>query len=163
MLVLLIPVFCILVGVIFGGVLGALGGGILGALIGGVLGTGIGAACDTGPDPAKSAPEEHNALGSEGPSQPAAGLTAFWIVSPSSPGLLGFGVTSRSQDDALRIICALGYGSHLPDDLNDLRVTEGVKVAELDQPHVVAKMGPIDVRGMWYPFVAVGVPEWVDA
>jgi len=33
----------------------------------------------------------------------------------------------------------------------------------LDQPHVVANMGPIVVRGMWYPFVAVGVPEWAEA
>jgi hypothetical protein len=92
-----------------------------------------------------------------------AGLTAFWIVPPSSHGPLGFGVTARSFDDALRIIRALDYGRYLPDDLGALRVTEGITVAELDQPHVVANMGPIVVRGMWFPFVAVGVPEWAEA
>jgi hypothetical protein len=92
-----------------------------------------------------------------------AGLTALWIVPPSPNGPLGFGVTARSFDDALRIIRALDYGRYLPDDLGALRVTVGITVAELDQPHVVANMGPIVVRGMWYPFVAVGVPEWAEA
>jgi hypothetical protein len=90
-------------------------------------------------------------------------LTAFWIVPPSPHGPLGFGVTARSLDDALRIIRALGYERYLPDDLNTLSVREGIMVAELDQPHIVANMGPIVVRGMWYPFVAVGVPTWADA
>jgi hypothetical protein len=92
-----------------------------------------------------------------------AGLTAYWIKSPLPHAPLGFGVTARSLDDALAIIRALDYGRYLPDDLADLRVTEGITVADLDQPHVVANMGPIVVRGMWYPFVAVGVPKWADA
>src|SRR6267378_6323709 len=97
-------------------------------------------------------------LGNRGRSMAIPGLTAYWIV-PSSPHApLGFGVTAWSFADALRIIRALGYGGFLPDDLSMLRVTEGVRVAELDQPHVVANMGPIVVRGMWFPFVAVGVP-----
>lgn len=91
-----------------------------------------------------------------------AGLTAYWIKSPLPHAPLGFGVTARSLDDALDIIYALGYGQYLPDDLTGLRVTEGIKVAELDQPHVDANMGPIVVRGMWYPFVAVGIPKWAD-
>jgi hypothetical protein len=90
-------------------------------------------------------------------------LTAFWIVPPSPHGPLGFGVTAWSLDDALRIIRALGYGRYLPDGLSALVIREGVTVADLDQPHVVANMGPIVVRGMWYPFVAVGVPQWADA
>jgi hypothetical protein len=28
---------------------------------------------------------------------------------------------------------------------------------------IAVNMGPIVVRGMWYPFVAVGVPKWADA
>jgi hypothetical protein len=90
-------------------------------------------------------------------------LTAFWIVPPSPHGPLGFGVTGWSLDDALRIIRALGYGSYLPDDLSNLVIREGVTVADLDHAYVVANMGPIVVRGMWYPFLTVGVPEWADA
>src|SRR5262245_13459527 len=89
-------------------------------------------------------------------------LTTFWIVPASPHGSLGFGVTAWSLDDALRIIRALGYGRYLPEDLSTLAIQEGVTVADLDQPHVVAHMGPIVVRGMWYPFVAVGVPKWAD-
>jgi hypothetical protein len=89
-------------------------------------------------------------------------LNAFWIVPPSRHGPLGFGVTARSLDDALRIIRAFDFERYLPEDLATLAVREGVTIADLDQPHVVGNMGPIVVRGMWYPFVAVGVPEWAD-
>jgi hypothetical protein len=90
-------------------------------------------------------------------------LTAFWIVPPSPHGPLGFGVTAWSLDDALQIIRGLGYGPYVSDDPSKLIIREGVTVADLDQRHVVANMGPIVVRGMWYPFVAVGLPEWADA
>jgi hypothetical protein len=90
-------------------------------------------------------------------------LTAFWIQPPSPDGPLGFGVTALSLNDALFIIRALGYGEYLPDDLNSLKIRVGITFAELDHPHVVANMGPIVVRGMWYPFIAVGVPNWANA
>ena len=90
-------------------------------------------------------------------------LTAYWIKSPLPHAPLGFGVTARSLDDGFAIIRALDYGRYLPDDLAGLQVTEGISVADLDQLHVVANMGPIVVRGMWYPFVAVGLPTWADA
>jgi hypothetical protein len=89
-------------------------------------------------------------------------LIAFWIKPPLPHAPLGFGVTARSRTDALAIIEAFGYSRYLPDNLDGIEITEGITVAELDQPHVVAHMGPIAVRGMWYPFVVVGVPAWVD-
>jgi hypothetical protein len=92
----------------------------------------------------------------------ASELIAFWIRSPFPHAPLGFGVTARSLDDAMAIIRALDYGRFLPDDLAGVRVIEGVTVAALDQPHVVPNMGPIVIRRMWYPFVAVGVPMWAE-
>ena len=89
-------------------------------------------------------------------------LTAFWIKSPVPHAPLGFGVTARSVTDALAIIDALGYSRYLPVDVDGIQITEGITVAELDQPHVVANMGPIAVRGMWFPFVEVGVPAWAE-
>jgi hypothetical protein len=89
-------------------------------------------------------------------------LTAFWIVPPSRHGPLGFGVTGWSLEDALRIIRVLGYERYLPEDLSTLAVREGVTVAELDHSYVVGHMGPFVVRGMWYPFVAIGIPEWAS-
>jgi hypothetical protein len=91
-----------------------------------------------------------------------AGLTAYWIRSLSPHAPLGYGVTAWSLDDALGIIRAFDDGLYLPDDLTQLQVTENVTVAELDQRHVACNMGPIAIRGMWYPFVTVGMPRWAQ-
>ena len=61
----------------------------------------------------------------------------------------GFGVTAWSVEDALRLISAEGYG--IPSDLNRIRIQENVSFAELDQFHVVPNMGPMVMRGVWYP------------
>lgn len=84
-------------------------------------------------------------------------LTAFWIVPPGRHGPLGFGVTAYDLDDALSIIKTLGYADYLPLDAGSLRVTQGVRYADLEPNHVRANMGPIVVRGMWYHFVRVGL------
>lgn len=86
-------------------------------------------------------------------------LKAFWIATANRRGPLGFGVTAWSLDDAFQIIKGMGY--ELPEDVNHVKVIEGVRVADLDQNHVVANMGPIVVRGLWYPFVTIGVPAWL--
>ena len=84
-------------------------------------------------------------------------LIAFWIVPPSHHGPLGFGVTAHSLDDALLIIRASGYSDYLPEDIDSLKIHQGVQVADLADPYVRNHMGPIVVRGLWYPFVRVGV------
>lgn len=88
-------------------------------------------------------------------------LIAFWIKSPDPRGPLGFGVTAWSVDDALAIVCAFDYRRFLPTKLNELQITKSVDIAELHH-HVVANMGSIAVRGMWYPFFVVGVPQWAE-
>jgi hypothetical protein len=45
----------------------------------------------------------------------------------------------------------------LPSDLGLLIITPGVRYADLEANHVRANIGPIVVRGMWYPFVRVGL------
>ncbi len=83
-------------------------------------------------------------------------LTSFWIVPPGRHGPLGFGVTAHSLDDALFIIGNAGYGEYLAEGLSSLKITEGVRFADLEHPFVREQMGPIVVRGLWYPFVRVG-------
>jgi hypothetical protein len=83
-------------------------------------------------------------------------LTAFWLVPPGRNGPLGFGVTAHTLDDALSIIGRAGYGDYLAEGVGSLRITEGVTVADLEHAYVRAHMGPIVVRGLWYPFVCVG-------
>jgi hypothetical protein len=84
-------------------------------------------------------------------------LTAYWIVSASPRWPAAFGVTAWSLADGLRIIQSWGYD--LPDDPGLLAIKEDVKVADLDQGHIVPNMGPIVVRGLWYPFRGLGVPR----
>jgi hypothetical protein len=82
-------------------------------------------------------------------------LIPFWIVPPSKSGPLGFGVTAFSLSDAFQIIQDSGF--ELPEDRSTLQIRERVRVSDLDQPHVVKNMGPIVVRGLWYPFLKIGV------
>jgi hypothetical protein len=82
-------------------------------------------------------------------------LTAFWIEGPDPSGPLGYGVTAFSITDAFEIIARAGYC--LPDDKSALRVQRDIKPADLDQRHVRENMGPIVVRGLWYPFIGIGV------
>jgi hypothetical protein len=82
-------------------------------------------------------------------------LTAYWIQSPDLAMPFGYGVTAFSRSDAFELIRS--YGLRLPDDVSQLRVTENVRVSDLDADHVVPNIGPIVVRGVWFPFTKVGV------
>lgn len=82
-------------------------------------------------------------------------LRSFWIVPPDPHGPLGLGVTAFSLEDALQILRDAGYD--LPEDTAELRIIEDVRVSDLDELKVVRNMGPIVVRGIWYPFWRVGV------
>ncbi len=82
-------------------------------------------------------------------------LTAYWIVPPDPRGPLGLGVTARSLDDAMAILRAAGFGRFLPEDAGLLEITENIWHASLRE-YVRERMGPIVVRGVWYPFVRTG-------
>jgi hypothetical protein len=86
-------------------------------------------------------------------------LTKYWIRSPLQNGPCGFGVTARSLDDAFKIIRGCGY--ELPDDDDSMAIREGITFDELDQINVAPNIGPMAVRGLWYPFVDIGVPNWL--
>jgi len=82
-------------------------------------------------------------------------LTAFWIEGPDPRGPLGYGVTAFSLADALEIVRRAGY--QLPTDPSTLRVREGIRPADIEHRHVREHMGPSVIRGLWYPFIDVGV------
>jgi hypothetical protein len=89
-------------------------------------------------------------------------LTAFWIKSPFSRARLGFGGTARSLNEALTILRAVNFGQYLPDDDRRFRITPGISITDLDHHHVLKSMGPIALRGLWYPFIVLGVPRWLE-
>jgi hypothetical protein len=82
-------------------------------------------------------------------------LTAFWIDGLDPRGPLGYGVTAFSLTDAFEIIARAGY--RLPEDKAALHCRVGIKPAEIEHRYVREHMGPIVVRGLWYPFIDVGV------
>jgi len=49
------------------------------------------------------------------------------------------------------------YRPCLPDDTSRLQTRPDIKPAEIEHRFVREHMGPIVVRGLWYPFTDVGV------
>jgi len=82
-------------------------------------------------------------------------LTAFWISFPENPHFpLGLGVTAYGLDDAYKLLEDRGYDYHR--QAETVAIHENVKVADLDYSHIVQNMGPIIVRGVWYPCQNIG-------
>ena len=75
-------------------------------------------------------------------------LKTYWFESPAFP-VPGFGVTAFSREDAFQLLRDSGYPVSLHDPA--VRVTEGIRVADLDQHHIVPNIGPIVFRGVWFP------------
>ena len=84
-------------------------------------------------------------------------LVSFWIQPPSEGPFPshGYGVTAFSSNDALQILRE--FGIKLPEDISRFKITEGVRVSDLDQNHVLPNIGPMVVRGVWYPFQKIGI------
>jgi hypothetical protein len=85
------------------------------------------------------------------------GLRTFWITFPKATGCtfpIGFGVTAWSEADAFRLLEQQGYDQHRRAE--EIVVTADVNVTDLDPRNVVPVMGPIVVRGIWYPPMNVG-------
>ena len=79
-------------------------------------------------------------------------LTAYWVVPEEQRNVpFGIGVTARSREDALGLIGEVGW----PLDAARATVREHVRFEDLE-PYVVQHMGPMVVRGVWYPCRNVG-------
>ena len=83
-------------------------------------------------------------------------LSCYWITTGNRWSPLGFGVTAWSVEDAIRLLKAEGFD--MPESLEQLQVQENVTFADLDHNHVVPNMGPMVMRGVWYPRCNLGFP-----
>ena len=79
------------------------------------------------------------------------GLFYFWIEHSDMHGPLGYGVTAFSESDAFQIVEGLGYQVYAADKIRQITTVD-----EIPHHHVREHMGPIVVRGLWYPFTSVG-------
>lgn len=80
---------------------------------------------------------------------PTGGLVAYWITRPGTGHSLG--VTGRSAADAIDLATHAGYELTSP-----CNVAENIRAEDLDPRHVLPNIGPLMVRGVWYPLTAVG-------
>jgi hypothetical protein len=81
------------------------------------------------------------------------GLIPYWITFQNQH-FHQLGVTAYSLQDAFKLLAAQGYIFDPDRDISSLQ--PHVRVADLDQRHVVGNMGPIIVRGVWYPCLNIG-------
>ena len=84
-------------------------------------------------------------------------LETFWIEFPQDENLvMGIGVTAYSQDDAMSLIKEQGI-EHWLEGAREMKITTGVRIDDLDQRHVVPNIGPLQLRGVWYPCMNIGI------
>ena len=82
-------------------------------------------------------------------------LTPYWITFPEDPDFpLGMGVTAHSLADAYLLLEQHGYTFHTR--AARVNVVENITFDDLDQTHVVPNMGPLIVRGVWFPCLNIG-------
>jgi hypothetical protein len=83
-------------------------------------------------------------------------LECFWISFPRDPNLvLGIGVTAFSEEDAFNIIKERGLDEWYR-DASEIRVRAGIRIEDLDPTNIVPNIGPMQLRGVWYPALNVG-------
>ena len=80
-------------------------------------------------------------------------LRRFWITSPDQWLCHSYGVTAFSREDALQMLRDLRCDLPEPESL---LITDDVDLESLDPNPVRCNIGPVVVRGVWFP--KLGVP-----
>jgi len=77
-------------------------------------------------------------------------LIPFWITFPVDKlPILGFGVTAFTIEDAYSILEEYGYNYH--QIAKRVAVKKDITWDEIEADHVRPNIGPITVRGIWFP------------
>ncbi len=83
-------------------------------------------------------------------------LETYWIDFPDDPALMGgIGVTAYSEEDAFSLIQDQGLDQSYA-GAKRIRVTKGLRITDLDQTNIVPNIGPMQLRGVWYPAANTG-------
>jgi hypothetical protein len=80
-------------------------------------------------------------------------LKRYWFdfvnLNQPTPLNLGCGVTAYDFEDAMRLLRERVFHSAIVPPIGNC--IEDVDVSTLDQNHVLPNIGPIDIRGIWFP------------
>jgi len=83
-------------------------------------------------------------------------LETFWLTFPQDSQLpMGIGVTAYSEADAFALLEERGIAEWFA-GAREVVVRKGVRLQDLDQRNVVPNIGPMQLRGVWYPCTNVG-------
>jgi hypothetical protein len=83
-------------------------------------------------------------------------LETFWFSFPKDPNLpFGIGVTAYSEDDARALMEERGITDWFA-EASEVIVTSGIRIQDLDQSNVAPNIGPMQLRGVWYPCMNIG-------
>jgi hypothetical protein len=84
-------------------------------------------------------------------------LETFWFSFPQDPRLpFGIGVTAYSEADARAMLDERGVSTWFA-HAKQVTVTQGIRLQDLDQRNVAPNIGPMQLRGVWYPCMNVGL------
>ena len=82
-------------------------------------------------------------------------LISYWMSFPENERFpLGIGVTAYSLEDAFALVQQQGI--EWPAQASRIDVRRGITVHDLDQSNVVPNIGPMQLRGVWYPVMNIG-------
>jgi len=83
-------------------------------------------------------------------------LDTFWFSFPRDPRLpLGIGVTAFSEEDARLLMDERGVAEWFV-EAREVTVRRGIRIGDLELRHVQPNVGPLHLRGVWYPCMNVG-------
>jgi len=78
-------------------------------------------------------------------------LHYFWVSHDDPHGPIGYGVTAFNEEDAFGLLDSAGYELYGSDVYREIKT-----VGEIPSSIVRERMGPIVIRGIWYPFTVLG-------
>ncbi len=88
--------------------------------------------------------------------KPNKNLESYWISFPKDSNLvLGIGVTAFSEDDAFNIIEERCLDEWY-EGASEIKVETGIRIEDLDAKNIVPNIGPMQLRGVWYPARNIG-------
>jgi hypothetical protein len=83
-------------------------------------------------------------------------LETFWFSFPEDLYMpFGIGVTAYSELDAWRLMDACGVTEWFS-SVKKVVVQKSIRFQELHQGNIVPNIGPMQLRGVWYPCMNIG-------
>jgi hypothetical protein len=91
-------------------------------------------------------------------------LDTFWFTFPQDLHMpFGIGVTAYSEADAYELMHERGVSDWFA-NAKEIVVQKNVRIQDLSQSNIVPNIGPMQLRGVWYPCMNIGygAPKSLD-